>query len=84
MRKMPTWLTVENASSRLRWCWAKHMTAPTSAEMTPIQMRMSRREPAWAETGELNTVQYTRANAYSPSSVIAPENRTQTGMGATV
>jgi hypothetical protein len=42
MRNSPTWLTVANASIRLRWRCVKHITAPSSAVDTPTTRRTRR------------------------------------------
>ena len=82
-KKVPVWLIVENASSRLRWRWAKHIVAPTIAVAAPSTTSVARRPAACADMGPEKMVQYTRASPYRASSTITPENRTHTGTGAT-
>ena len=80
---IPAWLIVENASSLFRWrCW-KHITAPSNAVAAPSQSNASRRPARCGAVDPANTVQYTRATPYNPSSTITPLKSRQTGVGAT-
>ena len=45
--------------------------------------RTGRSESEWAPTEPWNEVQYSRATAYSPSSLMMPANSTPTGVGTT-
>ena len=54
---IPIWLMVTKASRRLRWCWARHSTAPHSAVTPPKRRKTSRSVSRWAWNGPSNMVQ---------------------------